>query len=238
MSTQSSITQQELSTDVLESPVYQNYEVCLQRYLTWLPSHEIGLALTVESSLLDAAARIHQRPDHQVNYSPYEFPLEHYAQLQQQLVEMTIFCRRFASYVDERRWRTFDEFSASTGLPVSLIEEAWDLRCSSAEDITYTITKMGWENIEEARWRDELAWRLGHTSIRPRLLFLMPRRQVVINDTLRQLTVTTSASTSASTTSASTTLSSSSSSPLSQSTTTNSPDLGALPDRTTKPSPS
>lgn len=241
MSTQSSITQQGLSADVLESPIYQDFEVCLQRYLTWLSSHETGLALTVESSLLDAAHRIHQTLDRQVNCSPYEIPLERYVELQQQLVEMTIFCRRFAPYVDDRRFRTFEEFSALTGYPILQIQDAWDLRCSSAEDINYTITKMGWENMEEARWRAELAWRLGHTNNRPQLLFMMPRRQVVINDTLRQLTVATSASTSASTassTSASSTSSSSSSSSLSQSTTTNSRDMEALPDRTAKPSSS
>ena len=61
MSTQSSITQQQMSPDVLESPIYQNFEVCLQRYLTWPSSHEIGLALTVETSLLDKATRAHRR---------------------------------------------------------------------------------------------------------------------------------------------------------------------------------
>ncbi|KAK6003633.1 hypothetical protein QM012_009404 [Aureobasidium pullulans] len=180
MSTQSSITQQQLSPDVLESPIYQNFE----------------------------------------------------------LVELTVFCRRLAGYVDDRRFRTFHEFAALTGYPVLQIEEAWDLRCSSAEDITYTITKMGWETIEEARWRAEMSWRLGHTNNRPHLLYLMPRRQVVINDTLSQLTVARPTSTSPPSASTS---SSSTSTPISSSShsgITNSRDQEVLPERTRKPSTS
>lgn len=83
-------TQQELSTDVLESPRYQNLEVCLQRYLTWLSRHEISLALTLETSLLDAAVRVYQRLDRLVNCCPYELSLDDYSYLQEQLVEMTV----------------------------------------------------------------------------------------------------------------------------------------------------
>ncbi|KAG9658532.1 hypothetical protein KCU95_g1412, partial [Aureobasidium melanogenum] len=260
MPTQSTITQQELSSDVLESPVYQNLEVCFQRYLTWLSSHEIGLALTLETSLLDAAKRVHHRLDRQVNYySPYEIPLEHYSQLQQHLVEMTVYCRRVASYVGARRLRTFNEFATLTGYPVSQIKEAWDLRCfsPSAEELCQTVTKWSWERIEEARWRAEMAWRCGHTNQRPAHLRLMPRRRVIIDEILDYLAVapststlasttlsssissssTSSPSTSASTTSSSTSTStaSSSSTSSSQSETTISRDLEALSDRTRRP---
>ncbi|KAG9668969.1 hypothetical protein KCU99_g7025, partial [Aureobasidium melanogenum] len=249
MPTQPSFTQQELSSDVLESPYYQNLEVCLQRYLTWLSSHEIGLALTLETSLLDAAKRVHQRLDRKVNsYLLYEFPLEHYSQLQQQLVEMTVYCRRVASYVGARRLRTFNEFATLTGYPVSQIQETWDLRCMSpsAEELCQTVTKWGWERIQEARWRAEMAWRCGHTNQRPAHLHLMPRRQIVINQILDDLVVAPSTSNLASTTLSSPTSSSSGSSPStlasttssstssSQSETTNSRDLEALPDRARK----
>ncbi|KAH0377762.1 hypothetical protein KCU92_g9047, partial [Aureobasidium melanogenum] len=244
MPTQSSFTQQELSSDVLESPYYQNLEVCLQRYLTWLSSHEIGLALTLETSLLDAAKRVHQRLDGQVNSYPlYEIPLEHYSRLQQQLVEMTVYCRRVASYVGARRLRTFNEFATLTGFPVSQIQEAWVLRCMSpsAEELCQTVTKWGWERTQEARWRAEMAWRCGHTNQRPAHLYLMPRRQIVINQILDDLVVAPSTSNLASTTlssptSSSSTLASTTSSPTSssQSETTNSRDLDALPDRTRK----
>ncbi|KAH0019993.1 hypothetical protein KCU78_g6601, partial [Aureobasidium melanogenum] len=250
MPAQSSITQQELSSDVLESPVYQDLEVCLQRYLTWLSSHETGLALTLETSLLDAAKRVHQRLDRQINYySRYETFLEHYSQLQQQLVEMTIYCRRVASYVGARRLRTFNEFATLTGYPVSQIKEAWDLRCiaPSAEELCQTVIKWGWERIQEARRRAEMAWRCGHINRRPAHLFLMPRRQIVIDQILDHLVVAPSTSTLASTTLSSsvTSLSTSSSSTLapttssstssSQSETTNSRDLEALSDRARKP---
>ncbi|KAG9589814.1 hypothetical protein KCV04_g9378, partial [Aureobasidium melanogenum] len=250
MPTQSGFTQQELSSDVLESSVYQNLEVCLQRYLTWLSSHEIGLALTLETSLLDAAKRVHQRLDRQVNYySRYEPPLEHYSRLQQHLVEMTVYCRRVASYVGDRRLRTFNEFAALTGYPVSQIKEAWDLRCfaPSAEELCQTVTKWGWERIQEARWRAEMAWRCGHTNQRPAHLYLMPRRQIVIDQILDHLAVAPSTSTLALTTLPSSTPSSSTSSPStsasttspstssSQPETTNSRDSEALSDRTRKP---
>ncbi|KAH0361037.1 hypothetical protein KCU65_g8986, partial [Aureobasidium melanogenum] len=90
-------TQQELSSDVLESPRYQNLEVCLQRYLTWLSRHEIGLALTLETSLLDGAVRVYQRLDRLVNCCPYELALDDYSYLQEQLVDMTVYCRRVSS---------------------------------------------------------------------------------------------------------------------------------------------
>ncbi|KAH0334335.1 hypothetical protein KCU81_g9515, partial [Aureobasidium melanogenum] len=215
-------TQQELSTDVLESPRYQNLEVCLQRYLTWLSRHEIGLALTLETSLLDGAVRVYQRLDRLVNCCPYELSLDDYAYLQEQLVEITVFCRRVSSYVNARRLRTFNEFATLTGYPVSRLKEAWGLRRfrPSAEDLCEVVTKWSWERIAQDRLRAEMAWRCGHTNQRPAYLYLMPCRQVEIDGILDYLNVGPPTSTLASTTLSSSTSSSYTSPPSTSASTT------------------
>ncbi|CAD0114157.1 unnamed protein product [Aureobasidium uvarum] len=150
-------------------------------------------------------------------------PLEEYTQLHEDLSKVIILCNHLAAHCTDLRIRTFEDFSAVTGYSVEHITQAWNLGHTSAGNITRFITKIGWRNKREARRRAEMEWRSGHTNHRPRYLFMMPRRQVLIDETIDHLAVTHSACVSAS-----------SSLSSSQPDIGNSHDMGDLPERIRK----
>lgn len=57
----SAINREELSADMLESSIYQNYQQRRDEYYTWFLGHRAGRDLTVQSSLPDSALRILDR---------------------------------------------------------------------------------------------------------------------------------------------------------------------------------
>jgi hypothetical protein len=196
----SAITREDISTDVLESPTYQRYQQCLDEYYTWLLSSRAGGLLTAQSVFLDSATRTLYRLSRGCENTTYELDQQglHMSQTQQDVYNLTQWCRLQANNIDTRRETTFIEFSASNNYPLSRIQEAWDLATLSAEEITRQITKEGWANAAERRWRAELDWRFGRTRKRPRWVLMMPRERVVVDEIINTLVESTASVTSSS----------------------------------------
>jgi hypothetical protein len=217
----SAITSEDISTDVLESPTYQRHQQCLDEYYTWLLSSSAGGLLTAQSVFLDSATRTLYRLSRECEHTTYELDQQglRMSQTQQDVYELTQWCRLQANDIDARRETTFIEFSALNNYPLSRVQQAWDLATLSVEETTRQITKEGWANAAERRWRAELDWRLGRTRKRPRWILMMPRERVILDEILNSLVVESSAAVSESS---------------SRESSMSSRQLGEVPDRTRK----
>jgi hypothetical protein len=220
----SSLTDEHLSSDILESPVFQRYQQCLDEYYTWLLNNRAGEILTAQAALLNSATNTLYRLSRECEDSTYMIDEQgpQLSQRQQEVYELTRWCRNSAAYIDARRELTFIEFSASRRYPLSRIQQAWDFPDNSAEEITRLITKQGWADAAEARWRAELDWRFGRTHKRPPNVLMMPRMQVVVDELIGDLIVESGRAVPAS------------SSSSSQPSATNGQRSGGLSDRTRK----
>jgi hypothetical protein len=218
----SSLTDEHLSQDILESPIFQRYQQCLDEYYTWLLNHRAGEILTAQSALLSSATTTLYRLSRECEDSTYTIDEQglQLSQRQQDVYELTQWCRNTAAYIDARIELTFIEFSAAQGVPLSRIQQAWDFANLSAEEITRFITKQGWADAAEARWRAELDWRFGRTHKRPPNVLMMPRRQVVVDELIGEFIVQSGGVVP--------------SSSQSQSTSANAQQSRGLPDRTRK----
>ncbi|KAI4857453.1 hypothetical protein E4T45_01050 [Aureobasidium sp. EXF-8846] len=134
----SAITSEDISTDVLESPTYQRHQQCLDEYYTWLLSSSAGGLLTAQSVFLNSATRTLYRLSRECEHTTYELDQQglRMSQTQQDVYELTQWCRLQANDIDARRETTFIEFSALNNYPLSRVQQAWDLATLSVEEIT------------------------------------------------------------------------------------------------------
>jgi DNA-binding PucR family transcriptional regulator len=191
----SAITSEDISTDILESPIYQRHQQYLDEYYTWLLSSRAGGLLTAQSVFLNSATRTLYRLSRECENTTYELDQQgpRMSQTQQDVYDLTQWCRLQANDIDARRDATFIEFSTLNNYPLSRIQQAWDLATLSAEEITRQITKEGWGNAVERRWRAELDWRFGRTRNRPTWVLMMPRERVVVDEIVNTLVESTAA---------------------------------------------
>ncbi|KAI5206716.1 hypothetical protein E4T39_02328 [Aureobasidium subglaciale] len=166
------------------SKMSKDVQRCLYEYITWLPTHSIGAALTAEALLLDAAEKVHSNVTLQYIYTTEPVMK---AQLLQDHARLTQFRRRFSKHVNTRRHATFRDFSTFKGWSMSSILFAWKLSESSAQLIATVISNTDQLIEKRRRWHAELRWRRGETDQRPRNIMMMPRRELVIEEVIRGL---------------------------------------------------